>query len=255
MSLLTVEKKLGFAIIILNDPDRRNVFSGEMSNLINATFDALESDDEMRCAILTGAGSAFCAGGHLDELLATKTTDDLHAIYQGFVRIANSKLATIAAVNGPAVGAGLNAALACDVVIAAESATFDARFLQIAIGPGGGNTWRLSKLASLQTANAMILFGELLDGHGAVSAGLAWKCVPDSDLVAESCKVAERAAKVPRELLFRTKQTIANAQRINDLQDAIDNEITTQHWSMQQPEFHDAVGKLQARIKAKPRKQ
>jgi len=248
MQLVLVEKQAGYAILTLNDPDHRNVFSLAMSAQVRAAFDELEADDSMRCVVLTGAGKGFCAGGHLDELLENKTRDRLWNIYEGFLRIAESRLATIAAVNGAAVGAGLNAALACDVVVAAESARFDARFLQIAIGPGGGNTWRLRNLANLQTVNAMVLFGEILRGAEAAQAGLAWKCVSDEQLLPSAVELAERAAVVPRELLVRTKDTIARSASINDIRAAVENEIDTQEWSMQQPEFQATVAELRRKI-------
>ena len=248
MDLVRVEKRDGYAVVTLNDPDHRNVFSLAMSAEVKAAFDELEADESMRCAIVTGAGKGFCAGGHLDELLENKTSDRLWNIYEGFLRIADSRMATIAAVNGAAVGAGLNAALACDVVLAAESAKFDARFLQIAIGPRGGNTWRLRNLASLQTVNAMVLFGEVLRGNEAVRAGLAWKCVADDQLLAAAAEMAERAARVPAELLRRTKKTIARSATVDGIRPAVENEIDTQEWSMQQPEFHATVAELRRKI-------
>lgn len=99
MALVVVEKRGGYAIVTLNDPDHRNVFSLAMSTEVRAAFDELEADEAMRCVIVTGAGKGFCAGGHLDELLENKTSDRLWNIYEGFLRIAESRLATIAAVN------------------------------------------------------------------------------------------------------------------------------------------------------------
>jgi enoyl-CoA hydratase len=248
---LLIEKKPGYAIVTLNDPDRRNVFTLEMSSRVSAAFTELEADETVSAVVITGAGTAFCSGGHLDELLANPGHAGLRKIYAGFVRIAESSLATIAAVNGAAVGAGMNAALACDVIIAAESAKFDSRFLQIGIGPGGGHTWRLRNLTDLQTVKAMVLFGEALNGPRAVDVGLAWKCVPQTELLPAAEALAIKAAKAPRELLLRTKQTIHRTQNITSGTAAIDNELDTQAWSMDQPAFKEMVKAVKQKIAAR----
>ncbi len=251
MDTVLVEKKDGYAIVTLNDPDRRNVFTLEMSALVQDIFDDLEADPSMNAVILTGAGKGFCSGGHLDELLDNPGHDGLRRIYAGFVRIANSRLATIAAVNGAAVGAGMNALLVCDLVVAAESAKFDSRFLQIGLGPGGGHTWRLRNITDLQTVKAMVLFGEVLDGARAAEVGLAWRCVPNDELLAAAEALAAKAANAPRELLMRTKDTIHRTSSITESDAAIDNELDTQVWSMGEPAFVDMVSSLKSRISGK----
>ncbi len=246
-----VDRRDGYAIVTLNDPDRRNVFTLAMSALVQETFDELEADDTINAVIITGAGKGFCSGGHLDELLENPGPEGMRRIYAGFVRIAESRLATIAAVNGAAVGAGMNALLVCDVVVAAESARFDSRFLQIGLGPGGGHTWRLRNNIGLQATKAMVLLGEVLDGPGAAEVGLAWKCVPDDELLPAAEELAAQSARAPRELLMRTKDTIHRTLAISDSDAAIDNELDTQVWSMSQPAFVDMVTSLKARISDK----
>lgn len=248
MQQILVERKPGYAIVTLNDPDRRNVMTLEMSALIETTFDDLEADESVNAVIVTGSGKGFCAGGHLDELLANPGDAGLRRIYAGFVRIANSPLPTIAAVNGAAVGAGMNTALACDVIIASDRARFDSRFLQIAISPGGGHTWRLRTITDLQTVRAMVLFGEVLDGPRAAEVGLAWKCVPHEELLTVSEEMAAKTGTAPRELVLRTKQVVERSVTVNDIEAAIDNEIDTQAWAMNQPAFEDMVKNLKARI-------
>ena len=251
MDSLLVEKKPGYAIVTLNDPDRRNVFTLEMSSRVSAAFTELEADETINAVVITGAGTAFCSGGHLDELLENPGHAGLRKIYAGFVRIAESPLATIAAVNGAAVGAGMNAALACDVIIAADAAKFDSRFLQIGIGPGGGHTWRLRNLTDLQTVKAMVLSGEVLNGPRAADIGLAWQCVLQTELLPTAEALAAKAAKAPRELLLRTKQTIHRTQNINGGAEAIDNELDTQAWSMAQPAFKEMVKAAKQKIAAR----
>lgn len=246
-----LDKRNGYAIVTLNDPDRRNVFTLAMSAGVHDVFDDLEADESINAVILTGAGKGFCSGGHLDELLENPGPEGMRKIYAGFVRIAESRLATIAAVNGAAVGAGMNALLVCDLVIAAESARFDSRFLQIGLGPGGGHTWRLKNITDLQTAKAMVLFGEVLDGRRAAEVGLAWKCVSDDQLLASAEELAAKAAKAPRELLMRTKETMHRTLAISTGEAAIDNELDTQVWSMGEPAFVDMVKSLKSRISTK----
>jgi enoyl-CoA hydratase len=251
MDTVLVDKREGYAIVTLNDPDRRNVFTLAMSARIQEIFDDLEADESINAVIITGAGKGFCSGGHLDELLENPGPDGMRRIYAGFVRIASSRLATIAAVNGAAVGAGMNALLVCDVVIAAESAKFDSRFLQIGLGPGGGHMWRLKNITDLQTAKAMVLFGEVLDGQRAADVGLAWKCVPNDELLQAAEVLAAKAANAPRELLMRTKETMHRTLAITESDAAIDNELDTQVWSMGESAFVDMVSSLKSKISSK----
>lgn len=246
-----IEKRDGYAIVTLNDPDRRNVFTLAMSARIQEMFDELEADESINSVIITGAGKGFCSGGHLDELLENPGPEGMRRIYAGFVRIANSRLATIAAVNGAAVGAGMNALLVCDVVITSESAKLDSRFLQIGLGPGGGHTWRLKNKTDLQTTKAMVLFGEVLDGRRASEIGLAWKCVADDELLVAAEAMAAKAAKAPREVLMRTKDTIHRTLAITDSDAAIDNELDTQVWSMGEDAFVNMVSSLKSKISSK----
>jgi len=248
---ILVEKREGFAIVTLNDPDRRNVFTLAMSARIQELFDELEADPRINAVVITGAGKAFCSGGHLDELLENPGSEGMRKIYAGFVRIGNSSLATIAAVNGAAIGAGMNALLVCDVVIAAESAKFDSRFLQLGLGPGGGHTWRLRNNIGMQATKAMVLFGDVVDGARAAEIGLAWKCVPDEDLLDAAEAMAAKAGRVPRELLMRTKTTIHNTLAITDSDSAIDNELGPQVWSMGEDAFVNRVSSLKQRISSK----
>ena len=165
MSVLRIERRDRVAILTFDDPDRRNVVSDEMNDELLAAFDELEADEGIGAVVVTGAGRAFCAGAVLDDLLEAGEGDAdgaLPDIYRGFLRVAHTPLPTVAAVNGTAVGAGMNMVLACDLVVAGRSAKFDSRFLTIGIHPGGGHTWRLRNITDLQTAKAMVLFLSLI---------------------------------------------------------------------------------------------
>src|SRR5207237_8354919 len=144
-----------------------------------------------------------------EDRRAAEGQPGLRSVYEGFLRVARSSLPTVAAVNGAAVGAGMNLALACDVRLAGRSARFDTRFLKLGLHPGGGHTWMLRRLAGAQTAAAMVLFGEVLSGEDAVDAGLAWRCVDDDALIERARALASEAADVPPALVRRAKGTIA----------------------------------------------
>ena len=148
--------------------------------------------------VVTGAAPAFCAGANLGNL-AEATEESLGNIYEGFLRIARSPLPTLAAVNGAAVGAGMNLALGCDVRIAARRAKFDTRFLQIGIHPGGGHTWMLRRIVGPQATFAGVVFGEVMDGAEAERVGLVHRCVDDDQLLAAAQRDGRpRRARTPR---------------------------------------------------------
>src|SRR5439155_18156915 len=123
---------------------------------------------------------------------------NITSIYKKFLQILRSSLPTVAAVNGPAVGAGMNLTLTCHIHIANTSARFDTRFLRIGLHPGGGHAWMLDRAVGPQTAAAMVLFGARLDGARAAEVGLAWTCHPDEELVDRSVEFAAGATSVPR---------------------------------------------------------
>jgi len=251
MSTILVENHDRVAVITLNDPDRRNTVTAPMNAALIEAVAAAEADDGIGAIVLTGAGRGFCAGAHLDDLLGAQNADELSAIYEGFLAVAHSSLPTIAAVNGSAVGAGMNLALACDMILAGESAKFDSRFHQIAIHSGGGHTWRLRNKTDEQTAKAMVIFGERLTGQQAADAGLAWKCVSDVDLLSTAIAYATTAAAAPKALVAKTKETFSKLDTVESSRQSVDLETTPQFWAMQQPEFKEFVANLKATIAAK----
>jgi len=250
MSLVIVDKSDGVATLILNNPTERNTLTAPMVADILAAMDDVENDSTIGAIVVTGAAPAFCAGANLGNL-ATATPESLSNIYEGFLRIARSPLPTIAAVNGAAVGAGMNLALGCDVRLAARRAKFDTRFLQIGIHPGGGHTWMLRRIAGPQATMATVIFGEILDGAEAERVGLVWKCVEDDALLATAHEMAARAASAPRELLKVTKETIQAMSGIDAHHDAVKREIEPQVWSTRQPWFAERLAALQAKISKK----
>ena len=248
MSLIILERSEGVATLTLNNPAERNTMTAEMVGDIKQAMDEIEADKTIGAIIVTGAAPAFCAGANLGNL-AEADGESLSRIYEGFLRIARTPLPTIAAVNGAAVGAGMNLALCCDVRIAAHRAKFDTRFLQIGLHPGGGHTWMFQNIAGPQATMAAVVFGEILDGQEAQRVGLAYKCVPDEELISASRLMAVRAASVPRELAIITKRTIQEMVNIATHSEAIAKELDPQVWTTRQPWFAERLAALQSRIK------
>lgn len=247
MAMVVYEVSDGIATLTLDNPQERNSMNAEMVRDIVTSMDAAESDPNVRVVIVTGAAPAFCAGANLGNL-AEATRESLLGIYEGFLRVARSPLPTIAAVNGAAVGAGMNLALGCDVRVAGKSARFDSRFVQLGLHPGGGNTWMQLRIAGLQTTMATVAFGEVLDGEAALRAGLVWKCVDDDALIATARELATKAAQAPKELLVSMKQTILGIGEVSTHAEAVEFELGPQVWSTRQPWFRERLAALQAKI-------
>jgi enoyl-CoA hydratase len=249
--LIRTDRHDRVAVITLDDPQRRNALSRDLCAELAATMDELESDPDVGALVVTGASPAFCAGADLTQLGESRR-EGLLAIYDGFLRVASSPLPTIAAVNGAAVGAGMNLALAADVRMAGHAARFDTRFLDLGIHPGGGHTWMLRRIVGPQTAMAMVVFGERLDGAEAERVGLVWRCVPDDELLDAAIAMASRAAAGPPELTRRITATIADVAAIDEHAEAVERELVDQLWSMDQPAFAERLAELQSRISRTP---
>ena len=240
----------GVATLTLNNPASRNTMTAAMVGAIVEAMDGFEADESVGAVVVTGAGSAFCAGADLGNLRSA-TRESLATIYQGFLRIAHSPLPTLAAVNGAAVGAGMNLALGCDVRIAARRAKFDTRFLQIGLHPGGGHTWMQRRIVGQQAAMAAVVFGQILDGSEAERVGLVYRCVADEQLMDSAHEFARGAASAPRELAIIAKQTIRDMADIHTHESAVLREFDPQLWTVQQPWFEERITALQQEIASK----
>jgi enoyl-CoA hydratase len=230
-----IERRGRVAVVTVNDPDRRNALNLDLCAELVDAIDRLESDPDVGAMVITGAPPAFCAGADLSQLGASRR-DGLKA--------------TVAAVNGAAVGAGMNLALACDVRIAARRARFDTRFLDLGLHPGGGHTWMMRRIVGPQATAAMVLFGQVVDGAESERIGLAWRCVDDDVLVDESVALAARAASGPPELVARIKASIVTMASVDDHDDAVEVELDPQVWSLDQPAFAERLAALQQKISA-----
>ena len=246
MSLVLFEVRDNVALITLNNPDKRNMLTIEVCKQIVGYVAQAEQHPEVKALIVTGNGRAFCAGGQLKDL--TPNQEILESIYSGFLSIANCTLPTIAAINGPAVGAGFNMAVGCDVRIVTEQARFEPRFFGLGLHPGGGNTWMLRQLATWNTAAGMLLFSQSLSGREAVEKGLAWKCVEADKLVEEAFAFTANIRDLPKELLMRTKQTLKLAGGTNSHKEMLQVETAEQMWSISQPYARDSIAAMIEKI-------
>jgi enoyl-CoA hydratase len=158
---------------------------------------------------------------------------------------ANCPKPTIAAVNGAAVGAGMNLVLACDLRVASTNAKFITRFLDLGLHPGGGHTWMLQRAVGPQVARAMVLFGQEYSGEDAVRFGLAYECVAPDALLPRALEIGARAASMPRELSVRTKATMNRMWDVSSSPEAVKIELEVQAWSLQQPEFKERIATFQ----------
>jgi enoyl-CoA hydratase len=235
----------GVATVVLDDPRRRNALSWEMVQAIVTEVDRCV-ENRCRALILTNSPPVFCAGGSVDDLLEPKAP--LEEMYRAFSVIGAAPVPTLAAINGAAIGAGINLALACDVALCTPDTQFDARFLDVGIHPGGGQLWRLRELIGRQGAAALSFFGEVLDGEEAARLGLVWRCVEPAVLLAEAERLARRAATRDPELTTRVKQTLDATSDVRHADAAVNLELEPQRWSMQRPAFEQALGELRLRL-------
>ncbi len=249
--LQTIENRV--ALITVNDPDRRNAVTAEMSALLRDAVERAEANPDVHAVVVTGAGKAFCAGADLSALGAAgggAAETGLRQLYDGFMAIGNCRLPTIAAVNGAAVGAGLNLALAADVRIAGPAALFDARFQKLGLHPGGGATWMLQRAVGPQVARAALLFGMRFDAEAALRHGLALSVADDP--VAAALELAAGPAAAPRDVVLATKATMRATASPGSLDTehhdlAMRTELGPQADSIQSPEFVQRLAAAQRR--------
>lgn len=231
---IRVERIGRVAVLTVSDPARRNALTRSLARQLASAVQRCEADAEVGALVVTGEPPAFCAGGNPAEI-AAGGEPVLRDVYAGFLAVARCTLPTLAAVNGVAVGAGVNLALACDVRLAGPQARFDARFLQLGLHPGGGYSWMAQRALGPQGAAALTLFCDVLDGAEAQRVGLVWRRV--ADVVPAAVELAARAAAAPRELAVTTKRTLALAAGGPSHDEVVEVELREQLASLATPEF------------------
>jgi enoyl-CoA hydratase len=243
--ILTIAQQGCVRVLSLNDPARRNVLSQPLCDALSCAIADAIADEEAKAVVIAAHGKAFCAGADLDDLIAASTGDmsNVEAVYKSFMDVAACPLPVIAAVDGPAIGAGFNLALACDMRLAGDNALFDCRFLKICLHPGGGHTWLLQRALSWADAAHMVLLGQTADAQEAMRIGLVQGVTSSSGLLAEAITLAQRAAAAPRELLVRTKASL-RFSRQSPFHECAEHERVEQTHSLREPDFHARVGQM-----------
>jgi 2-(1,2-epoxy-1,2-dihydrophenyl)acetyl-CoA isomerase len=204
MSSILVSLETGVLSITLNRPDRLNAFNPEMHQRLRQALEQASDDDAVRAVLLTGAGRAFCAGQDLSErdvspgAAPIDLSISLGSHYNPLVRrLRELPKPVVCAVNGVAAGAGANIALACDLVVAARSASFVQAFAKIGLLPDSGGTWFLPRLIGSARAMGLALLGDKLSAEDAAAWGLIWKVVDDAQLAKESSSLTRGLAEGP----------------------------------------------------------
>lgn len=237
----------GLLTITLNRPDKLNSFTFEMASQMKEVLMVAESNDEIRCVLLTGAGRAFCAGQDLAEATEVSSDPDRNLseiVYHTYLPIIKGirelEKPVVCAVNGTAAGAGANIALACDIVIASEEAKFIQSFSQIGLIPDSGGTYILPRLIGLARATALTFLGEKVSAEEAVEMGMIWKSYPADTFLGEAQSIAQKLAKMPTRGLGLTKRGF-NAGFSNDLESQLKLEAKLQAEAGETHDYNEGV--------------
>lgn len=237
----------GVATLTLNRPERMNSFTLAMHAEVAAALDQVHRDEAIRCLLLTGKGRGFCAGQDLGE---RKTApggeppdlgESLERRYNPLVRrLRGLELPVICAVNGVAAGAGANLALACDIVLAARSASFIQPFCRLGLIPDAGGTWLLPRLVGHARALGLTLLGDRLDAARAEQWGLIWRCLDDEQLMPEALALARHLATQPTRGLALIKRAL-NASLGQTLEQQLDLERDLQRLAGRSADYREGV--------------
>jgi enoyl-CoA hydratase len=228
----------GVAWVTLDGPDTRNALDHEAAAELVAACERVDADSAVGVMVVAGAGGAFCSGADTRALDALRTASADHAyeglemIYQAFRRVGEMAVPTLAAIDGPAVGAGLNLALAADCRVVTERGRLVSGFAQIGLHPGGGHLHLLARASSASTAAAAGVFAQPIDAHQAVASGLAWLLVPSGELREQITQMTAHLAADPalaRALVATLRRTTLDHATWDR---AVEVERARQMWSL-----------------------
>lgn len=244
MSSILFSVEQGVGVITLNRPDKLNSFNREMALLLQETLDKCSTDDTIRAVYITGAGKGFSAGQDLAEV----TDPDgpgfdviLSEHYNPIVmRIRSLQKPVVAAVNGVAAGAGANIALCCDVVVAAQSASFIQAFSKIGLIPDSGGTHTLPRLIGWQKASALMMLGDKVPATEAERIGMLYKIFPDESFAEEAMKIARTLAKMPTKGLALTKEAL-QLSFVNSFENQLQDEDILQNRAAHTSDYKEGV--------------
>ncbi len=236
------------ATLTLNRPDRLNTFTPEMNREIADAFKLAEKDSDVRCIILTGAGKAFCAGEDLTNLKAIYESgqslslgEELKVRHNPMIlRVHSIEKPVIAAVNGAVAGAGLSLALACDLRIASEKASFHEAFVRVGLAPDSGFSYFLPRLIGMAKTKEFAYFGEGIDAKEAEHLGIVNRVVPSEELMKVAREWASKLAQGATRAIGLTKRAF-NRSFVTDLPEALDYEAYIQEMASRTQDHKEGV--------------
>jgi len=237
----------GIALLTLNRPDQLNSFNGEMHEQMRAALKTLDQDKSVRVLVITGAGRGFCAGQDLSDrnvAPGSQTPDlgeSLELRYNPMIRkIKALPMPVICAVNGVAAGAGANIALACDIVLAAKSASFIQAFCKLGLIPDSGGTWSLPKTVGMARAKGMALLGDKIGAEQAESWGMIWRAIDNETLMDDAMTMAKHFANQPTQGLALIKRAL-HASEQNSFDEQLDLERDLQRLAGRTQDYREGV--------------
>jgi 2-(1,2-epoxy-1,2-dihydrophenyl)acetyl-CoA isomerase len=240
---INTEKRGSVLWIVLNRPEVYNSFNRPMALQMQEALD-LAREDSVRAVVITGMGKAFCAGQDLKEVVDPEGPALEAIVREHYNPIVNKirllEKPVIAAVNGVAAGAGANLALNCDLVIAAQSASFIQAFSKIGLIPDSGGTWILPRLVGFARAMALIMTGEKVMAEKAEQMGMIYRCVEDEQFMEEVSQLAQRLAEMPTRGLWLSKQAL-NRSFDNDIHEQLDLEHALQNEAGHTHDYQEGV--------------
>jgi 2-(1,2-epoxy-1,2-dihydrophenyl)acetyl-CoA isomerase len=227
--------------LTLNRPDKINALNDAVFGALAAALDAAEADAACRAVLLMGAGRGFCSGQDLTEGVPDDLGAALERRYNPLVRrIRGLPLPVVCAVHGVAAGAGMNLALACDLVVAGRTARFAEAFVRIGLVPDAGGTWLLPRLAGDARARGLAMLGETITGEQAAAWGLIWAAVEDGQEAAEGERLAAQLAGMPTQAIALMKRAFSAAAG-NTLEQQLNLERDLQREAGSTPDFQEGV--------------
>ncbi len=251
---VAVQRRESILELTLNRPDVLNSFNREMALALQEHLDTADADPALRVVVLKGNGKAFCAGQDLAEVLGLPESALGRIVEEHYnpiiLKIRNLSKPVVAAVNGVAAGAGANLALACDIVLAKESASFIQAFSNIGLIPDTGGTYFLPRLIGMQRASALMMLGEKINASDALSLGMVYKVFDDENFEQAVLEIAQKLAKMPTKGLFYTKKLL-NETFNNTLAEQLELERVYQAQAGQTFDYKEGVQAFMEKRKPK----
>ena len=253
MAFILSEQKEGLLIIKLNRPDKFNSFNREMALELHAVLDEAAKNKTIRAILVSGEGKAFCAGQDLAEAIDPNGPGIKKIVEEHYnpiiLRIKQLDKPVIAVLNGVAAGAGANIALACDIVLAAKSASFIQAFSKIGLIPDSGGTFTLPRMVGLQLATALMITGDKLSADDARAFGLVYKVFEDGEAMEKAIEFATNISHMPTKAIALTKKLLNNSYK-NTLEEQLNLERDVQVEATKTHDYKEGVNAFLEKRKA-----